>query len=165
MSGVGTDHHMSEYTSSVVDMFSLQFRRQRANSRNKWCSEGPYRVLHVVPNTGPNLVLQGTPIEGASKDPHATVLLSTPEVLQSTPHKVIRSTPRCCFGTPCPHLYAPSEIFIIFMTCGTFRTPTLTCGCTQIRFYGGHTLYLTRRLPVQRAAVERDAIPYPWKSS
>ena len=45
-----------------------------AHSKNKWCSEGPYWVLHVVPNTGPYLVLQGTPIEGASKDPHGTVL-------------------------------------------------------------------------------------------
>ena len=46
----------------------------RIHSKNKWCSEGPYRVLHVVPNTGPYLVLQGTPIKGASKDPHAMVL-------------------------------------------------------------------------------------------
>ena len=44
------------------------------HSKNKWCSEGPYWVLHFVPNTGPYLVLQGTPIEGASKDPHGTVL-------------------------------------------------------------------------------------------
>ena len=44
------------------------------HSKNKWCFEGPYRVLHVVPNTGPYLVLQGTPIEGASKDPLAMVL-------------------------------------------------------------------------------------------
>ena len=44
------------------------------HSKNKLCSEGPYRVLQVVPNTGPYLVLQGTPIKGASKDPHAMVL-------------------------------------------------------------------------------------------
>ena len=44
------------------------------HSKNKWCSEGPYGVLHVVPNTGPYSVLQVTPIEGASKDPHDTVL-------------------------------------------------------------------------------------------
>ena len=54
-------------------------------SKNKWCSEGPYRVLHVVPNTGPYSVLQGIPIEGASKDSHGT--------MQSTPHKVLASTP------------------------------------------------------------------------
>ena len=39
------------------------------HSKNKWCFEGPYRVLHVVPNTGPYLVLQGTPTEGASEHP------------------------------------------------------------------------------------------------
>ena len=50
------------------------YRSTIIHSKNKWCSEGPYRVLHVVPNTGPYVVLQGTPINGASKDPHAMVL-------------------------------------------------------------------------------------------
>ena len=48
--------------------------RVHVHCKNKLCSEGPYRFLHVVPNSGLYLVLQGTPIEGASKDPHAMVL-------------------------------------------------------------------------------------------
>ena len=44
------------------------------HSKNKWGSEGPLKVLQFVPNTGPYLVLRGTPVEGASKDPHAMVL-------------------------------------------------------------------------------------------
>ena len=43
------------------------------HSKNKWGSEGPLKVLQFVPNTGPYLVLRGTPVEGASKDPHAMV--------------------------------------------------------------------------------------------
>ena len=44
------------------------------HSKNKWGSEGPLKVLQFVPNTGPYLVLRGTPTEGASKDPLAMVL-------------------------------------------------------------------------------------------
>ena len=47
---------------------------KRLHSKNKWGSEGPLKVLQFVPNTGPYLVLRGTPVEGASKDPHAMVL-------------------------------------------------------------------------------------------
>ena len=46
----------------------------RLHSKNKWGSEGPLKVLQFVPNTGPYLVLRGTPVEGASKDPLAMVL-------------------------------------------------------------------------------------------
>ena len=46
----------------------------QVHSKNKWGSEGPLKVLQFVPNTGPYLVLRGTPVEGASKDPPAMVL-------------------------------------------------------------------------------------------
>ena len=48
--------------------------RCAVHSKNKWGSEGPLKVLQFVPNTGPYSVLRGTPVEGASKDPHAMVL-------------------------------------------------------------------------------------------
>ena len=96
-------------------------KTSRLHSKNKWCSEGPYRVIHVVPNTGPYLVLQGTPIEGASKDPHYTVLWSTPKVLQSThkvlqstPHKVLPSTPIVALGHPVLTCIGASDLFILW---------------------------------------------------
>ena len=53
---------------------TISVEKIKVHSKNRWCFEGPYRVLHVVPNTGPYLVLRGTPTEGASKDPLAMVL-------------------------------------------------------------------------------------------
>ena len=60
------------------------------HSKNKWCSEGPYGALLVVPNTGHYSVLQGTPNEGASKDP---MIRCTLGVLQRHPHIVALEHP------------------------------------------------------------------------
>ena len=59
---------------ALYDILRGGFYLCSIHSKNKWGSEGPLKVLQFVPNTGPYLVLRGTPVEGASKDPHAMVL-------------------------------------------------------------------------------------------
>ena len=96
-----------------------QTRRQcfisGVHSKNKLCFEGPYRVLHVVPNTGPYLVLQGTPTEGASKDPHCYGALKHPKVLQSTPHKVLGRHPHLLLWDTLSPLLGALELFILWL--------------------------------------------------
>ena len=86
-----------------VSWWSCWFLCAQVHSKNKWCFEGPYRVLHVVPNTGPYLVLQGIPTEGASMDPLAMVLWSTLRCFRAPHARFLEAPPICCFGTPCPH--------------------------------------------------------------
>ena len=77
---------MMQYVALQIDCEQVKL-----HSKNKGCFEGPYRVLHVVPNTGPYLVLQGTPTEGASKG----------------------STPRLLLWDTLSSLLGASELFIL----------------------------------------------------
>ena len=88
---------------------------EEVHSKNKWGSEGPLKVLQFVPNTGPYLVLRGTPTEGASKDPLAMVLWSTLRCFRAPLIRFLEAPPHLLLWDTLSSLLGASELFILWL--------------------------------------------------
>ena len=112
------------------------------HSKNKWCSEGPYRVLHVVPNTGPYSVLQGTLVERALKDPMLGCSEAPLRGFRAPHIRFLEAPPIVALEPSVLTCRRLREIYI--MTCGSFRGPILSCGCFVVPYSMAYRSFATR---------------------